>query len=43
VYGYEQNPSRSVGEVAHTGFWVIWTDVRSEKCQSTIFLFLGGA
>jgi len=30
VCGYEQNPSRVVGEVVHTRFWVVhtegWTD-----------------
>jgi len=38
VYGYEQNPSRGVGGVAHTSFRVVHTDRRAdgctEKCKS---------
>jgi len=37
VYGYEQNPSRSVGGVANTRVRVVHTDrrtdVRTEKCN----------
>ena len=34
VYGYEQNPSRSVGGVAHTRFREVRTDIHTEQCKS---------
>ena len=38
VCEYEHNPSRGVGEVAHTRFRVVrmdgWTDGHTEKCKS---------
>ena len=34
VCEYEQNPSRSVGGVAHTRVWVVSTDGHMKKCKN---------